>query len=134
MSDELEEFTSQLNAASHNAANVPPMPSANAAQPQISVQQAEAQRIIAEKSAALLAMPLKEEELKGKVDLKYYGHSGFKISFKDAEDKLRCIYINICSDNPNCPEEDRKQPPNDCDLALVTQGQLQHSMHAPFLI
>jgi hypothetical protein len=78
-------------------------------------------------------MPLKEGELHGKVDLKYYGHAGFKISFKDADDTQRCIYINICSDNPNCPDVDRKEPPNDCDLALVTQGQLQHSMHAPFL-
>lgn len=36
-----------------------------------------------EKDKALLAMPLKEEPMKGKVDLKHYGHSGFKISFVD---------------------------------------------------
>lgn len=36
-----------------------------------------------EKDKQLLSMPLKEEELKGKVDIKYYGHAGIKISFKD---------------------------------------------------
>jgi len=31
-------------------------------------------------------MPLKLPEMKGKVDIKWYGHAGFKITFKDAED------------------------------------------------
>lgn len=110
------------------------MPSADERAPQISPEMAEARKRMAEKSAALLAMPLKEEDLKGKVDLKYYGHAGFKISYKDEGDVRRNLYINICSDNPNCPEEDKKAPPNDCDLALVTHGQMQHSMHAPFLV
>jgi hypothetical protein len=79
-------------------------------------------------------MSLKEEEIKGKVELKYFGHSGIRIAFKDEEEKTRCLYINICSDNPNCPPDDKKAPPNDCDLAMVTHGQMQHSMHAPFLL
>lgn len=49
MSDELEEFTSQLNAAHTSAAQTPPMPSANAEQPEISVQAAELKRKMAEK-------------------------------------------------------------------------------------
>lgn len=86
------------------------------------------------KDKELLAKPLVEDELNGLVDLKYYGHSGFKISFKDEEAKTRCVYINICVDNPDCPPEERKNPPNDADLALCSHGQLQHSMHTPFLI
>jgi hypothetical protein len=38
---ELDEFTSQLNAAKSSAANVPPMPSSNAEQPEMSAEQAE---------------------------------------------------------------------------------------------
>lgn len=71
----------------------------------------------------MLARPLLEEELKGKVDLKYYGYAGFKISFKDAKDKTRCVYININAENPDCPVEDKKMPPNDTDLCLVSHGQ-----------
>ena len=86
MADELEEFTSQLNDSASNTANPPPMPSANAGAPQVSVAQAEAMKLIEEKSKQLLARPLEESELKGKVDMKYFGHAGVKISFKDAED------------------------------------------------
>ena len=69
-----------------------------------------------------LALPLKEEALKGKIDLKYFGHAGFRISFKDEKDVQRAIYININADNADCPESDRKNPPNDADLICVTQG------------
>lgn len=79
-------------------------------------------------------MELKFEDLKGKVDMKWYGHAGIKLHFKDDKEEHRNIYINICSDNPNCPEEEKRAPPNDADLALVSHGQIEHSMHAPFLM
>ena len=78
--------------------------------------------------------PLTHDELKGKVDLKWFGHAGFKLNFMDANEKQRCIYIDVWIDNSDCPEEEKKECPNDADLALVTHGQLDHSMHAPFLI
>ena len=74
------------------------------------------------------------DTLKGKVDIKWFGHSGFKISFKDASDFQRAIYIDIWIDNKNCPDEEKKTCPNDADLVLITHGQLDHSMHASFLI
>ena len=80
------------------------------------------------------ARPLELEKLKGKVDIKWFGHAGFKIQFKDAEDVHRNVYIDVWIDNKNCPEEEKKEVPNDVDLALVTHGQLDASMHTPFLI
>ena len=87
-----------------------------------------------EMKAKFDAAPIKFDALKGKVDLKYYGHAGFKIHFLDAQNEHRNIYIDVWSDNKDCPIEDKKSPPNDVDLALVTCGQLDHSMHAPFLM
>ena len=84
--------------------------------------------------AKMDARPLQLDDLKGKVDLKWFGHAGFKISFLDAEQVHRNIYIDVWIDNKDCPEEEKKECPNDVDLALVTHGQLDHSMHAPFLI
>jgi len=46
--------------------------------------------------------------LKGKVDLKWFGHAGFKIHFLDAEDVHRNIYIDVWIDNQDCPEEEKK--------------------------
>lgn len=69
-----------------------------------------------------MAMPLVHEELKGKVDLKWYGFAGWKVSFKDKNDVNRCIYIDVFSDNKDCREEEKKNPPNDCDLILLTNG------------
>ena len=80
------------------------------------------------------AKPLTQEDLIGKVDVKWYGHAGFKIHFLDGDDVHRNIYIDIWIDNKDCPEEEKKECPNDIDLALVTHGQLDHSMHAPFLV
>ena len=88
----------------------------------------------AEMKAKMDARPLTLEALKGKVDIKWFGHAGFKISFKDAEDVHRNLYVDIWIDNKDCPEEEKKECPNDVDLALVTHGQLDHSMHAPFLL
>lgn len=78
--------------------------------------------------------PLQLETLKGKVDLKWYGHAGFKIHFLDAEGVHRNLYIDIWINNQFCRDEDKMVCPNDCDLALVTHGQIDHSMHAPNLI
>lgn len=80
------------------------------------------------------ARPLVHDELKGKVDLKWFGHAGFKLNFLDASEVQRTIYIDVWIDNKDCPEEEKKECPNDADLVLVTHGQLDHSMHAPFLI
>jgi len=60
--------------------------------------------------------------LKGQVDLRWYGHAGFKLSFIDEQDQHRNIYIDFWADSPETPAEDKKSPPNDCDLALVTHG------------
>lgn len=79
------------------------------------------------------ARPLTLEKLKGKVDLKWFGHAGFKLQFLDAKEIHRNIYIDVWIDNKDCPEEEKAECPNDADLILVTHGQLDHSMHAPFL-
>ena len=87
-----------------------------------------------EMKAKLDEKPLTLEPMKGKVDIKWFGHAGFKVQFKDKDDVQRCLYIDIWIDNKDCPEDEKKECPNDCDLALVTHGQLDHSMHAPFLL
>jgi len=84
--------------------------------------------------AKMDATPLELTPLKGDVDLKWYGHCGFKVSFMDAGDQHRNIYIDVWVDNKKCPPEDKKNPPNDVDLALVTSGAFDHSFHAPFLM
>ena len=92
------------------------------------------QKKAAEQKAKLDAMPLTHEPLKGKIDIKWFGHCGFKIQFKDAEDIQRCIYIDIWIDNKLCPEEEKKNPPNDIDLGLITNGFPDHSTHTPFMM
>ena len=77
---------------------------------------------------------MKHDELRGKLDLKWYGHAGFKLSFLDEKEIQRAVYVDIWIDNKDCPEEEKKECPNDADLVCVTHGQLDHSMHAPFLI
>jgi hypothetical protein len=49
--------------------------------------------------------PLESEDLKGKVDLRWYGHAGFKIHFLDKDELHRNIYIDIWIDNKDCPVE-----------------------------
>ena len=100
----------------------------------MSPEQAAALKAAAEMKAKLDAKPLTHEKLKGKVDIKWFGHAGFKVHFKDKDNVNRCIYIDIWIDNKDCPEDEKAECPNDCDLACVTHGQLDHSMHAPFLI
>ena len=90
----------------------------------------EAAKIKAEIDAA----PLLFDDLRGKVDVKWYGHAGFKVHFKDAEDVQRNIYIDVWADNKDCSEADKKRCPNDADLMLVSCGQLDHSFHAPFMM
>ena len=97
-------------------------------------EQMAAAKAAAEMKAKIDARPLSLEKLKGKVDLKWFGHAGFKIQFLDEKDVHRNIYIDVWIDNKDCPEEEKKECPNDSDLVLVTHGQLDHSMHAPFLI
>lgn len=82
----------------------------------------------------LAERPLKEEDLKGKVDIKWFGHGGFKVAFKDKEDKQRVMYFDLFVQNEDCPEEDRKEPPNDADLVFVTCGQQDCSHHSIDLI
>jgi hypothetical protein len=56
------------------------------------------------------AKPLTHDTLKGKVDIKWYGHCGFKIGFKDDKDVQRAVYIDIWIDGKDCPEEEKKNP------------------------
>lgn len=78
--------------------------------------------------------PLQQEPMKGKVDIKWYGHCGFKIQWKDDKDVQRVVYTDMWVDNKDCPTDIKKNgPPNDADLMLVTHGQLDHSMHMPML-
>ena len=142
MSDDLNDFTANLNSAGgppRPGQGGPPGPPRGPGgpggmpqnlTPQQKQQIAQAQAM----KAKLDARPLELDTLKGKLDVKWLGHAGFKIHFLDAEDIHRNIYIDIWADNKNCPESDKKTPPNDADLSLVTAGQLDHSMHAPFLM
>ena len=134
---ELDEFTAQLNSnneAAKPAAQQQPGPGQPGGPGGPNPQEVAAMKAAAEMKAKMDARPLTLEALKGKVDIKWFGHAGFKIQFKDAEDVHRNIYIDIWIDNKDCPEEEKKECPNDVDLALVTHGQLDHSMHAPFLL
>jgi hypothetical protein len=75
MSDELDEFTAQLNSAGEDKvqANRPQ------AQPQLTPQQMAQLKAAKEMQEKMAARPLSLETLKGKVDLKWFGHAGFKI-------------------------------------------------------
>jgi L-ascorbate metabolism protein UlaG (beta-lactamase superfamily) len=72
--------------------------------------------------------------MKGKVDIKWYGHGGFRVQFKDKDDKQRCLYFDQYVGTDECPEEDKKEPPNDADLVFVTCGQMDCSFHSIDLI
>ena len=72
--------------------------------------------------------------IKGKLDLKWFGDFGFKLSFYDAEERKRTIYIDINVDNDDCLTQDQENCRHDADLALVTSGDQKHSMHTPLLI
>lgn len=87
-----------------------------------------------QKRKEMEARPLKEEDLKGKVDLKWMGHAGFKIHFMDADNVHRNIYIDVWADNVDCGKEDKEECPNDADLCLITSGDTMTSFHAPFMI
>ena len=72
---------------------------------------------------AMEAKPLTQEAMKGKVDIKWYGHCGFKIQFMDKQNVQRVIYIDLWMDNLDCPDEAKKDGPfNDADLVLITHG------------
>jgi len=122
---DLDDFTAQLNQADGGPGQAPPG---------MNPEQAAALKAAADMKAQLDAKPLLVDKLKGKVDIKWYGHAGFKLGFKDKDDVQRSIYIDIWIDNKDCPAAEKAECPNDTDLCLVTHGQLDHSMHAPFLI
>lgn len=77
--------------------------------------------------------PLDLDELKGKIELKWFGHAGFKVHFKDEKGVDRAIYIDYWANNRHTPEEDKWKLYNDADLILVSCGQLEHSMHGHYL-
>lgn len=137
---ELDDFTAQLNAGDEDTPaqtqQAPPGMGGPppGGHPQMSPEQMAAAKAAAEMKAKIDARPLQLEKLKGKVDLKWFGHAGFKIQFLDEKEVHRNIYVDVWIDNKDCPEEEKKECPNDADLVLVTHGQLDHSMHAPFLI
>ena len=87
-----------------------------------------------QKRKVMMEAPLAEEDLKGKVDLKWLGHAGFKVHFLDAEGVHRNIYIDVWADNSDCSKKDKENCPNDADLCLVTSGDTTVSFHAPFMI
>ena len=146
MADELDDFTAQLNKAEDDegqANNAGPPAGAPGGMPPgmppglppgMTPQQyaylMHGKKMFEQQMSKALA----HEALKGKVDLKWYGHAGFKIQFKDQDDVQRCIYIDIWIENEHIPDKDKEQIPNDCDLALVTHGQGDASMHSPGLI
>lgn len=88
----------------------------------MSPEQMQAMKAAEEMRAKIDARPLALEKLKGKVDLKWFGHAGFKIQFLDKDDVHRNIYVDVWIDNKDCPEEEKKECPNDADLVLVTHG------------
>ena len=86
-----------------------------------------------QKVAELKARDLQFDTLNGKVDIKFYGHAGFKIHFMDEEDEHRNIYIDMWKHNKDCPTEDVDAFQNDCDLTLVTHAQEEASGSTPEL-
>ena len=135
MSDELDDFTAQLNSGgSDDKPKAGPPAGGKPGQPQMTPQQMAQMKAAKEMQEKMAARPLTLDTLKGKVDLKWFGHAGFKVQFLDDKEVHRNIYIDVWIDNKDCPEEEKKECPNDSDLVLVTHGQLDHSMHAPFLI
>lgn len=72
--------------------------------------------------------------VKGKVEVEYLGHVGFKVQFMDSKNNQRVLYFDYSAEAKDCPEHLKNGPPNDCDLAFVTRGQLEHSKMAPYLM
>jgi hypothetical protein len=87
MSDELDEFTAQLNSAGtdkpQQQAAKGPGGGQGGAQPAPTPQQLAQMKAAKEMQEKMAARPLTLETLKGKVDLKWFGHAGFKIQFLD---------------------------------------------------
>lgn len=66
--------------------------------------------------------------------IRWLGLSGFKISFKDKDDIVRCIYFDTYLDNPITPEDYKTSIPDDADLVLVSHGHFIHAASAPDLV
>ena len=83
MSDELDEFTAQLNSAGNDkpqaVAKGPGGAPPAGAPPNLSPQQMAQMKAAKEMQEKMAARPLTLETLKGKVDLKWFGHAGFKL-------------------------------------------------------
>jgi len=72
---DLDDFTAQLNQADGGEVAK-----------QMNPEQAAALKAAADMKAQLDAKPLVQDKLKGKVDIKWYGHAGFKVGFMDKDD------------------------------------------------
>ena len=82
MADELDDFTAQLNQADEGEDEQTPGPAQSAGPglpPGATPEQIAAIKAAQEMKAKLDEKPLTHEPLKGKVDIKWFGHAGFKI-------------------------------------------------------
>ena len=74
------------------------------------------------------------DALLGEVDLRFFGYGGFKIQFSDKNNVMKNIYVNVNPDNEDCPEEVKKECPNDADLIMVTNGHAENVRGAPAMM
>lgn len=81
MNDELDEFTAQLNSAGEEKPKAAPAGAKGpgGAPPNMTPQQMAQLKAAKEMQEKMAARPLTLETMKGKVDLKWFGHAGFKI-------------------------------------------------------
>ena len=89
MADELDDFTAQLNSAETAGGEKPAGETAEVGpqvQPGMSPEQMAAIKAAQEMKQKLDEKPLTLEPMKGKVDIKWFGHAGFKVQFKDKDD------------------------------------------------
>ena len=68
-----------------------------------------------------------------KVQIRWLGHAGFKITIPDPVEAriTRNIYIDVWIDAPTGPEDIKNSIPDDADLILVTHGHYDHAISAP---
>jgi L-ascorbate metabolism protein UlaG (beta-lactamase superfamily) len=77
-----------------------------------------------------------ESQSNSKVQIRWLGHAGFKITFPDPKDAgvTRTIYVDTWLDGPTSPADVKGTVPTDADLVLVTHGHFDHSVSAPALV
>lgn len=109
---ELDDFTAQLNAGGAGGAQRPGPggPGGPGGPPRQgpTPEQIEQMKKAEQMRKEMEARPLTQEDLKGKVDIKWFGHAGFKIHFLDKDEEHRNVYVDIWIDNKDCPEEEKK--------------------------